>query len=142
MQGLELAVVLLTAAAGLRVLAGQLNLPHPVLLVFGGLALAAIPGLPRIGIEPDTLFLLFIPPLLYLAAFTTSLRDFRAQLCPSPDTVRSWCWSPSSPSPPWRTHWFPRSPGPLPSCSAPSSRRPTPWPPSRSCVASARRAGS
>jgi monovalent cation/hydrogen antiporter len=82
MQGLELAVVLLTAAAGLRVLAGQLNLPHPVLLVFGGLALAAIPGLPRIGIEPDTLFLLFIPPLLYLAAFTTSLRDFRAQLWP------------------------------------------------------------
>ena len=82
MQGLELAVVLLAAAAGLRVLAGVLDLPHPVLLVLSGLALAAIPGLPQIGIEPETLFLLFVPPLLYLTAFTTSLRDFRAQLGP------------------------------------------------------------
>jgi Na+/H+ antiporter len=82
MQGLELAVVLLAVAAALRVLAGRLNLPYPVLLVLGGLALAAIPGLPRIGFEPETLFLLFVPPLLYLAAFTTSLRDFRAQIWP------------------------------------------------------------
>jgi len=82
MQGLELAVVLLAVAAALRVLAGRLNLPHPVLLVLGGLALAAIPGLPRIEFEPETLFLLFVPPLLYLAAFTTSLRYFRAQIWP------------------------------------------------------------
>ena len=82
MQGVELAVVLLTVAAGLRVLAGRLNLPHPVLLVLAGLALAAVPGLPHIGLEPETLFLLFVPPLLYLTAFTTSLRDFRAQLWP------------------------------------------------------------
>lgn len=80
MQGVELAVVLLIAAAGLRVLAGVLDVPHPVLLVLGGVALATIPGLPRIGFEPETLFLLFVPPLLYVTAFTTSLRDFRAQL--------------------------------------------------------------
>ena len=82
MQGLELAVVLLAAAAGVRVLAGKLDLPHPVLLVLCGLALAFIPGLPRIEFEPETLFLLFVPPHLYLTAFTTSLRDFRAQLGP------------------------------------------------------------
>jgi Na+/H+ antiporter len=82
MQGLELTVVLLTVAASLRVLAGRLTLPHPVLLVLGGLALAAIPGLPRIEFEPETLFLLFVPPLLYWASLTTSLRDFRAQLWP------------------------------------------------------------
>jgi Na+/H+ antiporter len=82
MRGVELAVILLAAAAALRVLAGRLNLPHPVLLVLGGLALATIPGLPRIEFEPETLFLLFVPPLLYLTAFTTSLRDFRAQLGP------------------------------------------------------------
>jgi hypothetical protein len=39
MQDLELAVVLLTVAAAFRVLAGRLNLPHPVLLVLGGLVL-------------------------------------------------------------------------------------------------------
>ncbi|MFL5493516.1 MAG: Na+/H+ antiporter [Gemmatimonadales bacterium] len=82
MPGLELAVVLLTVAAALRVLAGRLNIPHPVLLVLGGLALVAIPGLPRIEFEPETLFLLFVPPLLYWASLTTSLRDFRAQLWP------------------------------------------------------------
>jgi monovalent cation/hydrogen antiporter len=80
MQGVELAVVLLIAAAGLRLVAGRLDVPHPVLLVLGGLALATIPGLPRIGFEPETLFLLFIPPLLYITAFFTSLRDFRARL--------------------------------------------------------------
>jgi CPA1 family monovalent cation:H+ antiporter len=80
MEGVELAVVLLIASAGLRVLAGRLDVPHPVLLVLGGLALATIPGLPRIGFEPETLFLLFVPPLLYLTAFFTSLRDFRAKL--------------------------------------------------------------
>jgi hypothetical protein len=47
MRGVELAVILLAAAAALRVLAGRLNLPHPVLLVLGGLALAAIPGSAR-----------------------------------------------------------------------------------------------
>ena len=82
MQGLELAVILLAVSAALRVLAGRLNVPHPVLLVLGGLGLAFIPGLPRIGFEPDTLFLLFIPPLLYWASLNTSLRDFRAQLWP------------------------------------------------------------
>ena len=50
--------------------------------MLGGLALAAIPGLPRIELDPETLFLLFVPPLLYLTAFTTSLRDFLAQLGP------------------------------------------------------------
>jgi Na+/H+ antiporter len=82
MEGLELVAVLLSAAAGLRVLAGRLDVPYPVLLVLGGLVVALIPGLPRIGLEPDTLFLLFIPPLLYVTAFTSSLRDFRAQLGP------------------------------------------------------------
>jgi monovalent cation/hydrogen antiporter len=82
MQGLELAVVLLTVAAALRVVAGRLNVPHPVLLVLAGLALATIPGLPRIALEPETLFLVFVPPLLYWTALTTSLRDFRAQLWP------------------------------------------------------------
>src|SRR5437868_9019476 len=82
MPGLELAVVLLTVAAALRLLAGRLNIPHPVLLVLAGLALAAVPGLPRIELDPETLFLLFVPPLLYWASLTTSLRDFRAQIWP------------------------------------------------------------
>jgi monovalent cation/hydrogen antiporter len=53
-----------------------------VLLVLAGLALVFVPGLPRVEFEPDTLFLIFVPPLLYWAALTSSLRDFRAEFWP------------------------------------------------------------
>jgi CPA1 family monovalent cation:H+ antiporter len=78
----ELVVVLLAVAGALRLLAGRINVPYPVLFVLGGLGLALVPGLPRPAIDPDTLFLIFIPPLLYWAALTTSLRDFRRQIWP------------------------------------------------------------
>ena len=80
MQGLELILILLAVAAALRVVAERFNIPLPVLLVLGGLLLAVAPGLPRLEIEPDVVFLIFIPPLLYWAALTTSLRDFRRNL--------------------------------------------------------------
>lgn len=82
MRSIEMVVLLLAVAAGLRILANRINVPHPVLLVLGGLALAFIPGLPRVTVDPDTLFLVFIPPLLYWAALNTDLRDFRRQIFP------------------------------------------------------------
>ena len=82
MQGIELVVILLAVSAALRLVARRLAVPHPVLLVLAGLALVFVPGLPRVEFEPDTLFLVFVPPLLYWAALTSSLRDFRAQVWP------------------------------------------------------------
>jgi CPA1 family monovalent cation:H+ antiporter len=82
MQGVELVVILLAVSAALRLVARRLGMPHPVLLVLAGLALVFVPGLPRVEFEPDTLFLIFVPPLLYWAALTSSLRDFRAQFWP------------------------------------------------------------
>jgi CPA1 family monovalent cation:H+ antiporter len=82
MQGVELVVILLAVSAALRLVARRIGLPHPVLLVLAGLALVFLPGLPRVEFEPDTLFLIFVPPLLYWAALTSSLRDFRAQFWP------------------------------------------------------------
>jgi Na+/H+ antiporter len=82
MQGVELVVIMLAVSAALRMLARRLGVPHPVLLVLAGLALVFVPGLPRVEFEPDTLFLVFVPPLLYWAALTSSLRDFRANLWP------------------------------------------------------------
>lgn len=75
----ELLVALLVAVAGLAQLAGALDVPYPVLLVLGGLALAAIPGLPRLALNPDLVFLIFLPPLLYHAAFLTSPREIRQE---------------------------------------------------------------
>lgn len=80
MHHLELILILLGAAAALELLARRIGVPHPVLLVLGGLALALTPGLPRIGMDPETVFLVFIPPLLYRAALLTSWRDFRSHL--------------------------------------------------------------
>jgi len=82
MSGLELILVLLVVAAGFEVLAHRLTVPYPVLLVLGGLALATIPGLPPVRIEPQLVLLIFLPPLLFSAAWLTSWRDFAANLRP------------------------------------------------------------
>lgn len=80
MHEIELVLILLAAAAALEVAAHKLGVPHPALLVLGGLALALTPGLPRVELDPETVFLIFIPPLLYRASILTSWRDFRLHL--------------------------------------------------------------
>src|SRR5215813_9367486 len=79
-QNLEIAVVLLVAVLVLTTLARNLLLPYPILLVVGGLALSALPKMPVIRLDPDMVFLIFLPPILWSAAYFTSLRDFRANL--------------------------------------------------------------
>src|ERR1043166_8047045 len=79
---LELFLVLLSVMAALVVLARRLSLPYPILLVMGGFALSFIPGLPRLRLDPELVFVLFLPPLLYPAALFTPWRDFRANLAP------------------------------------------------------------
>jgi NhaP-type Na+/H+ or K+/H+ antiporter len=79
---IEAILILLAALAALATLANRVNIPYPILLVLGGLVLGFVPGLPRIALEPDVVFLLFLPPLLYVSALFTSWRDFRANLRP------------------------------------------------------------
>ena len=76
----ELFVVLLAAMLGLTALARRLLVPYPILLVLGGLAIAFIPGVPEVALEPDLVFVLFLPPILWGAAYFTSLRDFKRNL--------------------------------------------------------------
>lgn len=80
MHNLQLILILLGASAALELLAHKLGVPHPALLVLGGLGLALTPGLPRVEMDPEAVFLIFIPPLLYRAALLTSWRDFRSHL--------------------------------------------------------------
>src|SRR2546423_2037265 len=58
-------------------LARKLRLPYPIVLVIAGLSLSFIPGIPRVTLNPDVIFLAFLPPLLYSAAWFTSWRDFK-----------------------------------------------------------------
>ena len=80
---LELWVLgLLAAVAGLVMLSNRLGVPYPVFLVLGGLALGLVPIVPEIGLPPDLVLLIFLPPLLYSAAFFSSPRDLKANLRP------------------------------------------------------------
>jgi Na+/H+ antiporter len=80
MPNVEVLLLLLVAVAVLAILARRIDVPYPIVLVLGGLALALVPGLPPIELAPDLVFLLFLPPLLYSDAWSTSWRDFRADL--------------------------------------------------------------
>jgi monovalent cation/hydrogen antiporter len=68
---------LLLAVATLVTLARVMSVPYPIFLVVGGLAIAFIPGMPEIELEPELVLLIFLPPLLYSASFFASLRDLR-----------------------------------------------------------------
>src|SRR5579862_7489886 len=57
-------------------LAKRLNTPYPILLVLAGLAVGFVPAMPRITLNPDVIFFVFLPPLLYSAAWNTSWREF------------------------------------------------------------------
>ena len=70
-------LALLVAVAALLVLAPIVRTPYPILLVLGGLALGFVPGMPSITLPPDLVLVAILPPLLYSAAFYTSLRDLR-----------------------------------------------------------------
>jgi Na+/H+ antiporter len=75
-------LVLLAILAGitaLTALAPVLRVPYPILLVIGGLALGFIPGVPELTLPPELVLVGVLPPLLYSAAFFTSLRDLRVK---------------------------------------------------------------
>src|SRR5437763_5622725 len=76
----ELFLICLVAVALLAIVARKIRVPYPILLTVGGVILALVPGLPAIQLDPQLVFNLFLPPLLYPAAVYTSWRDFWANL--------------------------------------------------------------
>jgi len=82
MHQFEIILALLVAVVLLGIAARRLGVPSPVLLVIGGLVIALLPGLPPVEFEPQLIFVVFIPPLLYRAALTASWRDLRANVRP------------------------------------------------------------
>jgi Na+/H+ antiporter len=68
--------LLLSAAFLFIMLAQKLKISYPIFLVIAGLGISFIPGIPLVTIDPEVIFLLFLPPLLYEAAWYTSWNDF------------------------------------------------------------------
>lgn len=73
-------LLLLIFLIGFGALAQRLKIPYPIVLVIGGLLLSIVPGLPRISLDPDLVFLVMLPPLLFAAAYQTSWREFRRNI--------------------------------------------------------------
>jgi len=82
MLDIKIVLGLLLVATVLAVVAQRLAVPYAILLVLGGLVLGFVPGLPRVEIEPEVIFLVFLPPLVTSAAWYLPWRDLRANLRP------------------------------------------------------------
>jgi CPA1 family monovalent cation:H+ antiporter len=79
---LEVIIVLFVVVLALTTAAHRLVIPYPILLVIGGLLLSLVPELPPVHLDPDLVFLVFLPPILWSAAYFTSFREFRANIRP------------------------------------------------------------
>jgi CPA1 family monovalent cation:H+ antiporter len=78
LEAIELVLLMLALAVGVAYVARRVRIADPILLLIAGVALGLVPGLPRIELEPDLVFALFLPPILFAAAYFTPIRDFRA----------------------------------------------------------------
>src|SRR5580698_9900817 len=73
-------LLLLILVATFAGVARRLAMPYPIVLVVAGLGISLVPGLPRISLNPDLVFVVILPPLLYSSAWVMSLREFRYNL--------------------------------------------------------------
>lgn len=77
MSNIALVIVLLTVVTALAEITDKIKIPYPILLVLAGMLIGFIPGLPPVALQPDIVFLIFLPPILYAAAWYTSWPDFK-----------------------------------------------------------------
>lgn len=69
-------ITLLFAVLALVMVGERLRISYPIFLVIAGLGISFVPGVPRLEVDPDLVFLIFLPPILYAAAWYTSWPDF------------------------------------------------------------------
>ena len=80
MHNISVVIILLAIVTALAQVTDKIKIPYPILLVLAGIGIGLIPGLPTVSLNPDVVFLIFLPPVLYAAAWTTSLPDFKKSL--------------------------------------------------------------
>jgi monovalent cation/hydrogen antiporter len=77
LENITVIILLLAVVTALAEVTDRIKIPYPVLLVLAGIGIGLIPNLPMIELNPDVVFLIFLPPALYSAAWTTSWTDFK-----------------------------------------------------------------
>ncbi|MET3026903.1 Na+/H+ antiporter [Flavobacterium sp. UW10123] len=82
MENITVIIMLLFGVAFLSLVSKRYNFPIPIVLVLCGVVISVIPGLPVIALSPEIVFIIFLPPLLYHAAWHTSWSDFKQSIRP------------------------------------------------------------
>ena len=82
MENVTVIVMLLFGITFLSILSNKYKFPFPIVLVLSGILISLIPGLPVIELDPEIVFIIFLPPLLYGAAWNTSWHNFKAAIRP------------------------------------------------------------
>jgi CPA1 family monovalent cation:H+ antiporter len=80
MENISVIIMLLFGVAFLGILSNKYKFPFPIALVLCGVLISIIPGLPVIALSPEVVFIIFLPPMLYYAAWNTSWHDFKGSI--------------------------------------------------------------
>jgi Na+/H+ antiporter len=80
MENYAVILVIMALMIGISGLAGKIKIPVPMLLLIAGILIGFVPAMPEIEINPEIIMLLFLPPLLYDAAFNISFQQFKTNI--------------------------------------------------------------
>lgn len=78
MEYYSIIIFLLAIAIGISSIVKKTKTPYPILLLSAGIIVGFLPGIKSIPIDPDVVFLIFLPPLLYDAAYNMPIKEFKA----------------------------------------------------------------
>lgn len=80
MENYSVVVLILAIMIGLSAIADKIKLPYPIILITAGIGIGFIPSLPNVSLNSEVIFLIFLPPLLYDAAFNISFKTFKSNI--------------------------------------------------------------
>ena len=78
----QIFLILVAVLAGTVLLARRIEIAPAILLLFAGIVLAFVPGMPTLELPPELVLLLVLPPLIYSASVAMSWREFKFSLRP------------------------------------------------------------
>src|SRR5687767_10337701 len=82
MENFQIVVFIMAILISLTAIMNKRKLPFPILLVFAGLIIGFVPFLPNLEMDPEVVFLVILPPLLYDGASKTSWHEFKTSIRP------------------------------------------------------------
>ncbi|KXH85967.1 Na+/H+ antiporter [Chryseobacterium kwangjuense] len=80
MDNYAVILIIMALMIGISGLAGKIKIPVPMLLLIAGIMIGFVPAMPEVEINPEIIMLLFLPPLLYDAAFNISFQQFKTNI--------------------------------------------------------------